>query len=330
VTVITPVFIWRTPFAGVVGFVLAAAVVMGPALWLMLRAADTGAYRPEWSGIKDQLKFAVPLGLASMVGQINLNMDKILVSKYFDPEVFAVYVNGAMEIPLIGMITGSATAVLLPDITRMLGAGNHKEALELWKRAAVKCALVIFPVMGFLMVVAPELMTLLYGDKYIGSAVPFRIYLLLLPIRIAFFGVIFMGAGKSNLILIRSVVGLILNLILSILLMRLIGYLGAVIATVIVTYFWAVGFNLEWMKKYFSCRYRDLFPWMPVCRLLCGSLAAALVSLLAAVLLESWNPVVTIGIAGGAYFAVLATLYQVLGEISIRSVIQWVLQKVQR
>jgi O-antigen/teichoic acid export membrane protein len=327
VTVITPVFIWRTPFAGVVGFVLAAAVVMGPALWLMLRAADTGIYRPDLSGIKEQLRFAVPLGLAGMIGQLSINLDKILVSKYFDPEIFAVYVNGAMEIPLIGMITGSATAVLLPDITRMLGAGNNEEALELWKRAAVKCALIIFPVMGFLMVMATELMSLLYGAKYVASAVPFRIYLLLLPIRIAFFGTIFMGAGRSDVILKRTAIGFVINLGLSVLLIRVVGYLGAAMATVMTVYFCALPINAYMIKKITGISLRQCFPWLMVMKiLLCVSVAGLVVSL--------FNRVVEVKlefyalIAGTVVFMIsIATLYQLASIFDFQALVNQLLRK---
>ncbi len=297
VTVLVPVFIWRTPFAGVVGFVLAAFVVMGPALWLMFRTTDTGAYRPEWSGIKEQLKFAVPLGLAGMVGQLCINLDKILVSTFFDPETFAVYVNGAMEIPLIGMITGSATAVLLPDITRMLGAGNNKEALELWKRAAVKCALIIFPVMGFLMVMAPELMTLLYGEQYVGSAVPFRIYLILLVTRIAFTGALFIALNKTRIILLSSCVGLLVNLTFSLWLISVVGPSGAVIGTVIAVLLFCKPFEFWILSTVLKLRLTEIIPFVSLMRI-------------ALIVLTSVAPLVLILYVLGSFGVLAAPLFR--------------------
>jgi O-antigen/teichoic acid export membrane protein len=329
VTVITPVFIWRTPFAGVVGFVLAAAVVMGPALWLMLRAADTGIYRPDLSGIKEQLRFAVPLGLAGIIGQLSVNLDKILVSKFFDPETFAVYVNGAMEIPLIGMITGSATAVLLPDITRMLGTGKNEEALALWKRAAVKCATIIFPVMGFLMVMAPELMALLYGEKYVGSAVPFRIYLLLLPIRIAFFGTIFMGAGKSHLVLTMSAVALLLKIPISIYLVQRIGYLGPAVATVLVVYLWGKAFDVFWARRLLKTSYREILPYRDLSKMLLAIFVASVVAF-ATSLLCVYNLYAKMMLCACIYGACVMLLFNRLGVIKIKQVVMLVKEKIAR
>lgn len=260
ISVVVPVFIWQTPFAGISGYVLSAFIVLGPALWLMMRAADTGRYLVDWQGIKAQLKFAVPLGLATMIGQISLNLDKILVSKYFDPEVFAVYVNGAMEIPLIAMITGSASAVMLPDIVRMMKNENGLGALDLWKRAAAKSAIIIFPVLGFMMVMAPEIMSLLYGARYTGSAVPFRIYLLLLPIRIAFFGTIFIGMGRSDLVLLKTAVGFALNVLVSLFLIKNFGYTGAAWGTVFVNYGWATLFSIWFMCRSMHVTCLQIFP----------------------------------------------------------------------
>lgn len=278
VTVLLPVFIWRTSFAGVVGFVMAAVVVMAPALWLMSRAADTGVFKPDRRGVLDQLKFAVPLGLAGTIGQLSINLDKILISKYYDPETFAVYINGAMEIPLIAMITGSATAVLLPDMTRYIGAANYNEALQLWKRAAVKCALVIYPVMGFLLVMAPDVMVFLYGPKYIESAAPFRLYLLLLPVRVAFFSAIFISSGKSKLVLIMSAVALVLKIPVSLIMFKYAGYLGPIIATLLVVYFWGKLFDAYWATRLLRTTYRKIFPYQQIGRVLLANGAAGAVT----------------------------------------------------
>jgi O-antigen/teichoic acid export membrane protein len=245
-----------------------------PSAWLMYIVIQGGRFRPSRAGIITQLKFAIPLGLSSIAALVNRDLDKVLVSKFCDPELFAVYINGAMQIPMIGILTGSATAVLLPDMRRMVAAGQYGEALTLWKHAAVKCALILLPLMGFLMVMAPDLMTLMFGARYAQSATVFRIYLLLLPIRIAFFGTIFISSGRSNLILIRSIVMLGLNIVLSICLLKLIGYIGAAVATSLLIYIWAIPFNFFWISKIMRTGYGAIFPYLSILKILTAVILA--------------------------------------------------------
>ena len=106
-----------------------------------------------------------------MVGLMSRSVDKVVVSSMCTPEQFAVYVNGAIDIPLIGILTGSVNAVLLPEIVELYKRGQAREALLLWQRAAVKCSLILLPAMCFLFAMAPEVMRVLFSDAYAASAI---------------------------------------------------------------------------------------------------------------------------------------------------------------
>src|SRR5205814_625435 len=98
---------------------------------------------------RKQVRFSVPLGLATLIGTVSLSLDQVLVAAACAPAAFAVYVNGAMEIPLIGMVTGSVTPVLMVDYARLYREGRLSEIIALIHRAMVKCALILFPAMVF-------------------------------------------------------------------------------------------------------------------------------------------------------------------------------------
>jgi O-antigen/teichoic acid export membrane protein len=205
------------------------------------------------------LKVSIPFGIASMIGAISLQLDKVLVSIFGTTEEFAIYVNGAMEIPLIGILTGSIAAVLIGEMSKNIKENNLEQALKLFRLSATKTALVLFPIMIFFIYQAQTFIVLLYSDKYLLSSFPFMIYLFLLPIRIVVFGSILIAMGKSKIILYRSIVELILNFILSILMFKIFGYLGIAIATVLVTYIWSVPYNIREISKGFSVKSKDLF-----------------------------------------------------------------------
>jgi O-antigen/teichoic acid export membrane protein len=221
------------------------------------------------------LKVSIPFGMASMIGAISLQLDKALVSSFGTTEEFAIYVNGAMEIPLIGVLTGSIAAVLIGEMSKNIKENKLEEALKLFRLSANKTALVLFPMMIFFIYNAKGVMILLYSDKYVLSAWPFMIYLFLLPIRIVVFGSILIAMGKSKIILYRSIIELILNFILSILMFKLFGYLGIAIATVLVTYLWSVPYNIREISKGFSVKRKELFDMVDLGRIMIISLVVS-------------------------------------------------------
>jgi len=260
--------IWRTPDAAVFGSLVGAFLVFFPAIFLMYRAATGNDWRPRKANMWAQVKYSIPLGFAGMLGIIAMSLDKIIVSSICPPEQFAVYVNGAMEIPLVGILTGSVTAILLPDIVKSYQENKAGDALQLWKRAAGKCAIIILPAMCFLMLMAPEVMRVLFSAKYTESAHPFRIYLLLLPVRTVTWGAMLMAAGKNSWILYNTAITLILNLILSITLVHFIGYIGAAVATVIVFYVWNIPFCMLAISKLYSVSVWKILPYWKYLKIL--------------------------------------------------------------
>lgn len=306
-TVLTAIMISRTPTAAIVGTVVATGIVFFPALKLMFAACNLGSWLPSTNSMWSQLKYAVPLGLAVMIGTISKSLDKMIVSSMCSPEQFAVYVNGAIEIPLIGILTGSVIAILIPDLVKLYKAAQYQELMELWHRAMVKCALLIFPIMIFLFVMAPEVMRILFSVKYENSAVPFRVYLLLLPIRITTFGAVFMAAGKNTLILYRVIVGLALNLVLSIILVKLVGAIGAAVATVIAIYVWNIPYCLFFIGKILHTGIFRIFPYQHLANIL---LIAVLPSvILVAGLVWDVSDIVKVITLGGFYSLAIILLY---------------------
>jgi O-antigen/teichoic acid export membrane protein len=172
-----------------------------------------------------------------------------------------VYANGAVEIPLIGIITGAVSVVVLADMRKSVVEGNYQEAVRLFRLTAEKTSYILFPAMVFLFISGDSFIQTLFSDKYADSVIPFRWYLLLLPVRTVVFGSLLMAMNKTNVILVRAAGTLIINGILSIFLVKLFGSWGAVVATVTTIYAWTVAYNLYTLGKLFSVPWYDFFPF---------------------------------------------------------------------
>ena len=330
--VVLPVLVWRSAEAGIAGTVVASAVMLVPALLLMFRSTRDGKARPTLRGIWDQLKYSIFLGLAGALGTFTMSLDKLIVSSMCRPEAFAIYANGAVEVPLFGVLTGSVMAVLLPDITRLYKEGRFHEALALWQRAAKKCALIVFPVMWFLLVMAPDLVCVLFSAKYADSALPFRLYQTLLPIRIIAWGAMLMAAGKSHLILIQTAVACVLSLVLSVLYVKSIGYMGALLGTVQIAYMFTTVFNLIVIARLYRVRAREVLPLGILLKMLLVSLlgCAALVPVLLIKTAGTAGALLRVGIAAPAYAGAVVLLFIWLGIVDRRPLLKAVKRHVGR
>jgi O-antigen/teichoic acid export membrane protein len=252
--------------------------------------------------MKEMLKYSAPLGLATMMGTIMLQLDKIIVSWMCTPEEFANYVNGAMEIPLIGVITGSISTVLLSDMSTLCFQKKENEAIGLFQKAALYSAAILLPVMVYLAVTAKPFIITLFSSKYLESVLPFLIFLLIIPIRTVMYGSALMALGKSRIIMYRSFFDLLVNLILSIIFIYFFGYLGAAFATVSTLYLWTVPYNLYHIGKGFRVRPYRVLPLKKMGQILFLSSIPAVPALLFLRIWPEINPVLQLIIAACLYF----------------------------
>jgi O-antigen/teichoic acid export membrane protein len=222
--------------------------------------------------IKDITKVSVPFALASVFNIISLQIDKLIVSLNSSPEVFAVYANGAIEVPFISVITGAIASVMVSHMSKEIDAGRKENAYYYFKKAATYSAFILFPVMILFLINAKPFMVLLYSSKYVDSSIPFTIYLFFLPIRIVVFGSAYVAAGQSKLILKRAVIEMFLNVILSLILFKIIGVWGVAISSILVVYFWSVPYNLIKLSSIYNVKYTEMFEYAKLLKIMMISL----------------------------------------------------------
>ena len=224
-----------------------------------------------------QFQYAIPLGLSALVGTLTYQLDCIIVASLYDARHYAIYVNGARELPLVGIVAGSIMTVITPEFVRLYQAGERREILLLWHAATRKVAYLFFPITAFLMVFGTSAVLLLFSRRYIESAPIFRIYLLLLPLRITVYGAVLMAAGESTAILTAAVGALALNAIIIYPLTRAWGLPGASVSTIIATYALA-GWQLKKSIRVLEDSWSRVFPWSDLGRILGISVLSAVLA----------------------------------------------------
>jgi len=230
--------------------------------------------------LMDQFKYAIPVGLSSAIGIIGINIDNVFVSTYFDIKSFAEYANGAMELPFIGIITGSIMAVLMPEFVKRYNDKKNNDVIRLWHSSIIKTAVLFFPLMCFLFIFSQELIIIFFSSIYKDgiSADIFRIYLLQLPCRLTIFGVVLLSMNQPKFVLKTSLLFLFLNISLNYILIRqeYLSIMGPAVSTVISLYCISL-LQLNKIGIKFNLKFSQIFPWIQLAKIIIISVLSGLI-----------------------------------------------------
>ena len=280
----------------VVAVLVAAAITRdahGTAVGLLVTGAFTCVLSvfavARWVGIasprsfslargKRLLGYGLPLALTGLASTLGFQFDRLVVSARFTPAEFAVYAVGAVEVPIAALVQQSVNNVLAPALTVLYRNKDIPGLVSLWHAAIRKTSLVLLPVFAFLLVAATALIEFLFGTRYHGSIEIFRVYLFLMPLRVATYGLIPMAIGRTGINLSASLVLLVVNAVLVLVLVGPLGLVGAALGTVIATTTVAA-YYLVRLRRILELPISALFPWRLLLVNLLLSLVAALPAL---------------------------------------------------
>ena len=183
----------------------------------------------DFRSMKEQLSYAMPLGAAALVYTLHRDLHNYFVGHRVDAATFAIYSVGCFQLPLIGLLQESVTAILLPKMTKLHKEGRNQDILALMRGAMRKQALVYWPVYFLFLVVAQEFLTFIYTRRFIDSTPIFRVYLTLLPINILVIDPIVRVFLECRYFLLRMRIWVMLVMLVALYLsVRQFGMIGAI------------------------------------------------------------------------------------------------------
>ena len=232
----------------------------------VIAARVSGGLRPyfAFSMMKRVLAFSIPLGLASVVGTLNVELDRLIIGAFMSTAEYAVYSNAAKELP-VTLIASSFTAVLLPQMVRLMKKDRNRDALALWGNATTLSMIIIAIIGVGCFVYAEDVIKILYGEKYIGGVWVFRLYSLHLLLRCTYYGMVLNSIGRTVFIFWCSIGALASNAVLNLVLFKVFEIFGGsmiapAVATLISTTAMAI-LQLAVTAKSLNVRFKEVFPW---------------------------------------------------------------------
>jgi len=230
-------------------------------------------------------------------------------------------VTGAVELPLIGVVTGAMNAVVLPELAKYYKAGELNQIVSLWQRAMNKAILVLAPAMFIVLLFGTELIVLLFSSTYAAASEPLKIYALSLPLRAAVYGSILMATNRTKWVTVSALFGLIVNALLNWVFVRWMGYQGAAWASVLTTYC-VVLVMLIPMGSALKVRPLSLFDWRYLSKVAIATVLPAVGVYCLGQIIEVPGLVRLIA-GGGLYGICVLALYKLFGIATINEIVRF-------
>lgn len=188
---------------------------------------------PSPVSARELVRFSVPFGLTEIASIANSQLDRYFVIALFAVERFADYQAGAWTVPMIGSIPSIIAVAFTPQFVVWFREGRAQDVIAAWRRLACRTALLVTPLSAVFVVGAEETMRLLFTDAYAGSASIFRLYAVLMMIRVTPYGNVLLAAGRPGLITRASVLSVASNAVLTAICIWLVGLEGAALGTLL-------------------------------------------------------------------------------------------------
>ena len=184
--------------------------------------------------LMDIMRYCAPMAVFVILSTLNRDIDKYLIAWLTDTETVAVYSNASKMLPFDIIISAFST-VLLPGVTKAIVEEKYSRARKLYKSFCEISYISTTILCCAALSAAPQLMKLLYSDKYMSGLSIFCIYILVDMVRFTNITMVLTAAGKTKKLMLLSVGSLLVNAILNVILYRLIGIVGPAVATLITT-----------------------------------------------------------------------------------------------
>ncbi len=210
------------------------------------------------------------LGLVDVLGVLYKWLDKWIILFFISVSQFAIYFNGAYEIPIFAMMVSAVGNVMLVELAKQ-GVPDKDKIISIFTNTSLMLAAIVFPAFSFLFFYHDMFFLLFFGEKY-SSAIPiFLISIFVIPLRITNFTALLQSNHRNDLVLRGVMIDLASAILLMIVFYPWLGIRGFALAFVLSTYCQAI-FYLFKTAAVTGLRISDFFPFQKLFVLLIVSL----------------------------------------------------------
>jgi len=292
---------------------------------VMVALDDSRREPPVIGAWRDQLRFCIPSGAASLLSTANRSLSSLVVTRVLGAGALAQFSVGRLSEYVVLVARNSLSAVVLPEMVRRDRASG--DALALWRQSTVVNMIFMFPVAVLGVWFAEPVIVTLFGESYRAAALITQLHMLVVVRECFDFAPALRALNRTRPLFTSNLVALVTGSAALVVLIPVAGLPGAMIAYVIACF--ADATYLCWRtSRLYGVAVRDLLPWRAVVKTGLAALLAAPV-----IVTHLWTDTFGFGgivLASLAYAIafVAALLILRVGETDL--LLKWVLKVVRR
>lgn len=272
------------------GFVRMAAC----GVLLALRGA-----RIDWKLFRSQLAYALPFGAAVLIDIPQKTFHQYAVGGAVSPALFAIYMQGCFQIPIINLLYSPISDVL--QVRMAERRGGAREATALFHEANLRLAAVFLPFSACMFAAGALFIPALFTHQYDASVPIYRVAVLAVPLSALPLDGMLRSLDQTRYLFRIFCWKLALTVPAVLVGLHAGGMVGAIAGHVLAESFIRAAM-LDRVRRELGCAWSQILPWGELGRLLASSLVACVPVLFIAHLAgPAARPLAPLAVAGLAY-----------------------------
>jgi O-antigen/teichoic acid export membrane protein len=244
---------------GVMAGAIAFAAIRLIATLAAMVAEFRGALRPDVAVLRRQLAYALPFAIAVGIEVLHLNWHQYAVAARFDAAAFAIYAVGCLQVPVVDLIVTSTCNVMMVEMAAVQGR-DPGAARWLWHDTISRLAFMIFPLAAFLVLMARDIIVILFTPAYEASVPIFMLWSLTMLASVFVVDGVLRVFAQTRFLLAQNVLHLAIVAGLAGFFLNLFGLQGAVLATLLAT-LTVKSIGMARIAHLMHLRWQDALPW---------------------------------------------------------------------
>lgn len=174
------------------------------------------------------------LGFFDVVGVLFKWIDKWVILLFVSVHQFAIYFNGAYEIPVFPLLVSAAGSIMIVDLSKGKDIGIHAPAL--FRKCMRYLAIPVIPSFFLLLFYHENIFLLIFGDKYAEAVPVFLASIFVIPARICHYTAALQAMHRNDIVVRGAFLDLALAILLLCILYPAFGLPGLALAFVLSTW----------------------------------------------------------------------------------------------
>ncbi len=281
---------------------LAALAALRLAMLVGYLRASAAAWplRADLSLARWQLLHAFGFGVGASLFALRLQVDGWIAALAFDPFAVALISIAATLPSVVGVARTAVTNAITPGIAQAVAQGRLADAIELNRRANVHVCALLAPLIAVLIVVAPDLLSIVFTPQFEAAATPLRLYLFGYAAALIETSTLIQALGYGRFVLLQGAVLLGASGAIALAAAHAFGVAGIALGAAATAAAGAL-VNLAFLARRQGVRWRDLQSWPLLARLVAAAALAATAAALALTVADADSALARLGVAGLAF-----------------------------